>query len=263
MSKYSMELRYLIESGIDLGLNDYPIFNETYRAGLNQKILNHYYFHEIGFETAGRFIWYLENTMNEIMPYFNQLYQSTLLSINPLLSFNRTSNSNKDANNTVTRTSGTNVNSTSNNTQTINDTETINDSADSTKEHTANNTNTDKDIMSDTPPGLLSINDIESNVYATEYRVNTDSVNNDEKDTDHSTQTHTKTANNTTTNNTTGNSSATGNETTSNTGGETDSSSESGYDIPLAELLLKYRETFINIDLEVIDKLKDLFMMVY
>ena len=74
MSKYTTELRYLIQSGFDLGLRNYPIFDENYRSKLNEKILNHYYMREIGFETAGLFKRYLNVKMEEIMPYYNQMY---------------------------------------------------------------------------------------------------------------------------------------------------------------------------------------------
>ena len=38
---------------------------------------------------------------------------------------------------------------------------------------------------------------------------------------------------------------------------------ENGFEIPLSELVLKYRETFLNVDLQIINELKDLFMMIY
>ena len=50
MSKYTTELRWVIENGYDLQLNEYPIFDENYREELNQKIINHYYFREIGLD---------------------------------------------------------------------------------------------------------------------------------------------------------------------------------------------------------------------
>lgn len=43
------------------------------RESLNQKLLNYYKYHEIGFETPGRFFDELEIAMNEIMPYYNQM----------------------------------------------------------------------------------------------------------------------------------------------------------------------------------------------
>ena len=66
MSRYTIELRYLIEGNYDLGLKDYPIFDESYREQLNNKIIQHYYFREIGFETEALFKNRLNQKMNEI-----------------------------------------------------------------------------------------------------------------------------------------------------------------------------------------------------
>src|SRR6056297_3349627 len=95
MSKYTTELRYIINSAYDLGLDQYPIFDESYRERLNSKILGHYLFHEIGFETVEKFKNRLNIKMNEIMPYYNQLLQSELLKVNPLLTFERTRSEDK------------------------------------------------------------------------------------------------------------------------------------------------------------------------
>ena len=84
MSRYTIELRYLIEGNYDLGLKDYPIFDESYREQLNNKIIQHYYFREIGFETEALFKNRLNQKMNEIMPYYNQMYESSKLKIDPL-----------------------------------------------------------------------------------------------------------------------------------------------------------------------------------
>lgn len=84
MSTYTTELRWVIEQGMDIGLKEYPIFDESYRDKLNKKIIEHYYFREIGFETVGLFKRFLNRKMNEIMPYYNQLYKSELIKIEPL-----------------------------------------------------------------------------------------------------------------------------------------------------------------------------------
>ena len=103
MSKYTTEVRYICETyaGLDesAGYDDvndiisnsedkifeeYEIFDENYRSILNQKILRHYYTREICAETVGLWKLWLNNTMNEIMPYYNQLYKSALLKFNPL-----------------------------------------------------------------------------------------------------------------------------------------------------------------------------------
>lgn len=44
------------------------------RAELNKKILDYYKYREIGFETVGRFLDELEIALNEIMPYYNQIF---------------------------------------------------------------------------------------------------------------------------------------------------------------------------------------------
>ena len=103
MSKYTTEVRYICEtfSGLDeskgcFNINeivqqsrskifsfDYPIFDEKYRGVLETKILKHYYTREIGLETVGLWLHKLDVKMNEIMPYYNQLYKSCLLEFNP------------------------------------------------------------------------------------------------------------------------------------------------------------------------------------
>ena len=103
MSKYTTEVRFICEtfSGLDeskgcFNINeiieqsrskifsfDYPIFDEKYRGVLETKILKHYYTREIGLETVGLWLHKLDVKMNEIMPYYNQLYKSCLLEFNP------------------------------------------------------------------------------------------------------------------------------------------------------------------------------------
>lgn len=104
MSKYTTELRFICETlaGLDESegynsvediiakarpkLFDFPyeIFDEDYRPVLEHKIIRHFYTREIGQETVGLFKLYLSQTMNDIMPYYNQLYESALLEINPI-----------------------------------------------------------------------------------------------------------------------------------------------------------------------------------
>lgn len=76
MAKYTTQVRTLVENGVKIFDFDYPIFNEAYRPILEEKIINHYYFREIGLETVGQFKWFLKDKMNRIMPYYNQLYDT-------------------------------------------------------------------------------------------------------------------------------------------------------------------------------------------
>lgn len=84
MSKYTITIRKLIQNGFKFNLDNYPIFDTNYRAILNKKILDHYLMSEIGLETPALFNHYLGSKMNEIMPYYNTLYQKQTALINNL-----------------------------------------------------------------------------------------------------------------------------------------------------------------------------------
>ena len=75
----------------DISLSYYPIFNENYRPILNGKILDEYYNQEIGTETIDNFLLILRKKMDQIMPYYNQLYLSQELEFNPLYTMDITS----------------------------------------------------------------------------------------------------------------------------------------------------------------------------
>ena len=110
MSKYTTEVRFICESYAGLsdsvGLTnvntvlqnsvdkvfdfDFPIFDENYRRPLEIKILKHFYTREICAETVGLWKLWLNDKLNVIMPYYNQLYSSALLDFNPLYDVNLT-----------------------------------------------------------------------------------------------------------------------------------------------------------------------------
>jgi len=196
LSKYTTELKNILDSGFDLGMKDYPVISEEYRTKLNAKIFNHYMFNEIGFETVSVFKHYLNTTMDEIMPYYNQLLQSELLVMNPLLSFERKVNSEKDTGSTVTKNSESTTNQSLDNTTTIDNTTTANTDESTTtgvdttqdttnhlvKNNVVNDIGNGKDIFSDTPQALLTNTNIDTNYYATNATVksNVDLVTTDE-----------------------------------------------------------------------------------
>lgn len=62
-----------------IGLESYPIFDNGHRPVLNEKIVNRFWLREIGFETDSMFRHYMRARMNEIMPYYNELYRSTMV----------------------------------------------------------------------------------------------------------------------------------------------------------------------------------------
>lgn len=59
----------------------FPIWEESYREVLCTKILAHYYNREIGSETPALFIFRLNRKMQEIMPYYVQLYNTQLFDV--------------------------------------------------------------------------------------------------------------------------------------------------------------------------------------
>lgn len=63
-------------TGANIGLDSYPIWDETERLGLNQLIIDHFWNRDIGQETIGMFTFMLRRTMREIMPTYNQLYST-------------------------------------------------------------------------------------------------------------------------------------------------------------------------------------------
>ena len=104
MSRYTTEVRFICENaaGYDesKGFNDiddiltvaapkvfnfdFPIFDEAYRLPLEKKILRHNYTREIGEETVGLWKLRIQDTLCNIMPYYNKLYESELIKFNPL-----------------------------------------------------------------------------------------------------------------------------------------------------------------------------------
>lgn len=61
--------------GLALGLDDYPIFDEGYRAHLNRIITDHFWFRRIAAETPQMFVFYLNRKLREVMPTYNALYR--------------------------------------------------------------------------------------------------------------------------------------------------------------------------------------------
>ena len=147
MAKYTITIKSLLDNNFDFGLQNYPIFNETYRNILNNNILNHYYENEIGFETANLFKFYLNQKLNEIMPYYNILYTAQEEIIKDKLF------DNVDLKETSNRINKTNTNSTS----------------------TSSSNN--KNLFQDTPQGKIDMTIFEDQTYATNLTLNNGKIN--------------------------------------------------------------------------------------
>ena len=195
------------------------------RAELNNKILSYYRFREIGFETVGRFLFELETALNEIMPYYNQLFYSADQDFNPIYNVDYIRNTQRNK-------SDTNIGSQSSST---------NSSA------TGKSTDNTKNVTSDTPQNQLGITNeqIDQLDYASEASWGKNS--NSTSDTSSSTSNAS--------NSVIGNEKEGIVETTKGNYGVTSAQ----------DLIMKYRETLLNIEQLIIHdkRIAELFMLIY
>lgn len=227
---------------IDRAMSTYPLYESTNqnkeynipdiiptREQLNKKILDYYRYREIGFETVGRFLQELEISLNEIMPYYNQLFFSADQDYNIIY--------NVDYKRTIDRDLSGNTSS-----------NTTSQATDST-ETTADSTSWNKHVKSDTPQNQLSITNkqIDSVDYANEVDWNKDDA----------------TSSGTTSGETNSTASGTGTNKEIETTLET---TKGNFGVVSAQdLIKKYRELIINIEQQIINdpRIVELFMLVY
>ena len=253
MSKYTTEVRFICENSAGLSESegadnvdsildrcwnkvfnfDFPIFDENYRQVLCRKILKHYYTREIAHETVGRWKLALNAKLNEIMPYYNQLYKSELLEFNPFYDVDLTrkregsGTSNRTSNNTETN-SGTSKN-VSNGSGTSN-TDTLN-------------------RFSDTPQNSMDTQGIADSVPLTTVT----KVNEDNTTTNENTDTLTRNDNKT----------GSGAENINNTDKYIETVKGKQGTENYSSLLKKFRETFLNIDMMIIEDCSDCFFTLW
>lgn len=253
MSKYTTEVRFICENSAGLSESegadnvdsildkcwnkvfnfDFPIFDENYRQVLCRKILKHYYTREIAHETVGRWKLALNAKLNEIMPYYNQLYKSELLEFNPFY----------DVDLTRSREGSGTSNKTSNNTETNSGTSKNVSSGSGTS-----NTNS-LNRFSDTPQNSMDTQGIADSVPLTTVT----KVNEDNTTTNNSTDTITRNDNRT----------GSGTENINNTDKYIETIKGKQGTENYSSLLKKFRETFLNIDMMIIEDCSDCFFTLW
>lgn len=251
MSKYTVQLRWIVEQELDdkklkhseenweavyekLGLNDYPIFDESHREELNNKIIRHYYFREIGYETVAMFAWKFRALMFEIMPYYNKLYESELLEFNPLTDFKEIYDGEWASKNTTDR----------------DITENEDTDFHSETEHDGTSSTSSRETFHDTPMSMLGEQEptqIQMMKWATTVTYDNESTaTHDETETD-STRDRDRTQS----------------EDVEANGEGTSAHTIEGYRHSPSELLMKYRETFLNIDKEIVERCNEVFFKLW
>lgn len=308
MAKYTTQVRSICESKAGLeeskGFNDIDtilnnswdkifttnctFFDENYRQVLCKKILKHYYTREIGLETVGLWQLFMNRKLEEIMPYYNKLYNSELIQFNPMhtMDMSKTKHITGTEAGTSAEQGNRNVNSNDGGTEretivddnvrqgTGSNSGTVN--RDIINQEDINNTtgNVKKDAYSDTPQGSLT--NVDNNAYLTNYRrINEDDtfVGNDDtatsddtttsnsssyrEDIDNS-RTDTKTFGKTNLTQETNGKQNVNNLTTTENYIESVVGNNGSYNF--SRLLQDFRDTFLNIDMLVIGEFKGLFM---
>lgn len=251
MATYTIELGKLLTlDGFDIGMKDYPLPSflksagdmQAWREALNQKIINHYYFNEICCLPPERFKFFLNNTLNEKMPYFNMLYDAMAEKWQFYTGGTLTE---------VVKADGT---SSDNGTKTGTDV-LARSGIDTTNNSSLQNQNSDSfnlAVSSDTPGQMLNIeSDIANNTYA----------NNAVKQKNKGTSSGNSNSTDTTTYNSKETTTLDEHITADRQHNDNRNRTVSGLNNKsYAELFKEYSESVRNLDLEVIDSLKDCFM---
>lgn len=251
MSKYTTEVRFICEqkAGLEgsVGASDvdevlskswnkvvtsnFAIFDEAYREKLVSKVLKHYYLREIGAETVGVWMLWMNTKFEEIMPYYNQLYESAKLKFEPFYDTDYKRSSGRTVGVTESDSGNSSTSSTSKGTN----------GSTTTSDYTSKSV----DKYADTPQGGLT--NVEKGNYLTNARIVDDSGNSNT----------TVSGNNNVTVNGTSETSSSGKKDTKDDFTESVKGKIGGGSF--SKMLIEYRDTFINIDMLVIDEFKDLF----
>ena len=280
MAKYTTQVRTICESKSGLeeskGFNnieeiltsaaplifnfDFPIFDETYRLVLEKKILRHYYMREIGEETVGLWQLRLNSRLNEIMPYYNKLYESELIQFDPMRDTDYTKSGDRSGESNENKNEDGETHSTSTMTGTIKD--------EATGTNTQHETGTDNDVRknehwdyySDTPQGTVS--NLANLTYLTNARHVTDDGSGSSRTKNLTTTNEADTENTRTYNTqnvTNGTNSLEGTKQASTTEEYAEHVLGKMPGKSFSKMLQEFRDTFLNIDLMVVNDLSDLF----
>lgn len=232
--------------------SEWDTFDPAYKEVLCRKILKHYWMREIGTETTGLFLHYLNTRLGETMPYYNELYKSATFEFDPLHDY--------DMKHTSQRTEDgvTDSQNSGESTDTVNGTDSSTSSRNGEEKVVGQGSTTGQSVnkFSDTPQG--SLNGVLTGEYLTNASVdeNTGSQNSqrDTTNKDNATSEIKRNESRTNENSSTGKITAkTTEEYVLTMKGKTGGKSYS-------KLLMEFRDSLINIDKLIIDSLSDLFM---
>lgn len=225
MANFTIELKKIANRpSVREALNGYQLFDESHRENLNNKILAHYWYYEIGHETVDMFVFQLRIKMNEIMPYYNELYKSAAQEYGILDQFNVINTSTQDGKQIGT----TSVDNT------------VNANSEASQDATNTNNAKSRAVGYELPQTRLSGDE--------NYGTNAQDSLSSGDTTSHSSGVNRES--------TTG-STLSKNDSTSKSHVE---SRSRGRQASGAQLVMEYRQAILNIDMMIIDELAELFM---
>lgn len=255
-AKYTVVLKSLmddkrVKEQLDLALSQYPLYKpeKAYdlvptREELNTRLLNHYKYREIGFETVGMFLDELKITMGEIMPRYNELFKTVVTMANLPSPFDNVDvvekfEETKTNNSTMDSSTGTETTSTASDTTT-----TENDVSSNSKQ-----------VQSQTPQNHISVpaSDIDSIDYADQANWGADNSN--------SSGSSTSAGDTSATSDTTSNTTTEGTETTTHTYTKKGNQGVNTY----AHDMNEFRTSIIDVVDQIVNdsRIRELFMLVY
>jgi len=214
---------------------DYPIWSADYKRTLEKKIIMHYFKKEICCETFELWQMFLNERLNLIMPYYNELYLSTIPEYDITKDFNSisTTTANGTDNDVTAGTNNSTMGKIASNNATISGVDTAFTTGERVEykvPQAKNNDNTDYASFLETNKGdNTNTSDGTNNIAIVDNTINENTI----AGTNNKTTTATNTAN---------------------------SSGNNNY---VADLILKHRSAIINIDNMIIEELYDLFMLIY
>jgi hypothetical protein len=201
MSDYTMELNEVLANSYNIFNFPYDIIAE-YKTGFEGAFTKHFFYREIGFETPERFIAALEDKMATVFPYYNYLLKQKSLEYQILSNYalndkttttrehsetltddtatttqnditNDTTETGNDTNNrTLHKADGTDTVSSTTTAKTVDTNEETVNTQDTQTTETADTNDSltidtdNKHVDSDVPNNIVSMTDIEGNVYA-------------------------------------------------------------------------------------------------
>lgn len=237
----TVELREIVENGVELWNFDYPSYYKgEEKTAFEKKVIDHYYFRQIGQETVGRFLHCFRSRIREIMPRYIEMYKTVELMRDLDNPFDNVD---------IVETYEETASGTSKTDSTASGTASSESSASGTSTDTKNSTEDKEHRFSNTPQGSIA----NLNNYMTEAAVDDNSYT-ESVDTSSS-------------------SSATGTSENSQTSGsESESTSTVTHTLTkkgnqgvntYAHDIIEFRQSIIDVDMMIIADLNNLFLGVY